>query len=193
MSERTHQIGELAFRRYAEVWRALGRIRQLWEELHADEREAWAEATLVAFNMGVMAMGGDPSNPVHVLNVDETGLGWRRRAHAADGREATLREAVERIREERDDARRERERLRNEVDCMRRLVEAAVHWSGVRSQVLQEYTVLITPLDRTLDNAVRAYKKAGERMEKGSRRGVAGDYCEVGNNCGRAGCPECQA
>ena len=23
-------------------------------------------------------------------------------------------------------------------------------------------------------------------------RGVAGDYCEVGNNCGRMECPECQ-
>lgn len=25
-----------------------------------------------------------------------------------------------------------------------------------------------------------------------SPRGVAGDRCEVGNECGRAGCPECQ-
>lgn len=24
-------------------------------------------------------------------------------------------------------------------------------------------------------------------------RGVAGDRCEVGNECGRLGCPECQA
>lgn len=25
------------------------------------------------------------------------------------------------------------------------------------------------------------------------QRGVAGDRCEAGNNCGRPGCPECQA
>ncbi len=26
----------------------------------------------------------------------------------------------------------------------------------------------------------------------GEARGVAGDYCESGNECGRVGCPECQ-
>jgi hypothetical protein len=38
----------------------------------------------------------------------------------------------------------------------------------------------------------RAAKVPGLTAALDEARGVAGDRCEVGNNCGRAGCPECQ-
>lgn len=31
-----------------------------------------------------------------------------------------------------------------------------------------------------------------EPQELPAARGIAGDRCEVGNRCGRTGCPECQ-
>ncbi|HEY4119742.1 MAG TPA: hypothetical protein VGM56_17865, partial [Byssovorax sp.] len=30
------------------------------------------------------------------------------------------------------------------------------------------------------------------KVKVDARRGVGGDHCAVGNNCGRVGCPECQ-
>ena len=35
-------------------------------------------------------------------------------------------------------------------------------------------------------------KGTGEAPETDDGRGVLGDYCEIGNQCGRLGCPECQ-
>ncbi len=102
-TERMLQIGEMAYLRFRDVERGTGIHRPRWNQITASSRASWAEAGLVAFNMGVhavekmarasltVAMGGDDP-PVPALVEDLTGLGWRKRALVAEDSEKTLRE-----------------------------------------------------------------------------------------------------
>ncbi len=54
-TERMFEIGEMAYRRYREVMQSWGK-QSTWLQLRESERIAWAEAGLVAFNMGVHAV-----------------------------------------------------------------------------------------------------------------------------------------
>lgn len=51
------------------------------------------------------------------------------------------------------------------------------------------------PVPAEIQQACYAARRflADRGLTQPSPRGEAGDYCEVGNNCGRLGCPECQS
>ena len=55
---------------------------------------------------------------------------------------------------------------------------------GGRVQLVVTLTVVVDDPD--------AAAEAAPSVPSGDERGVAGDRCESGNDCGRLGCPECQ-
>ncbi len=55
---------------------------------------------------------------------------------------------------------------------------------GGRVQLVVTLTVVVDDPD--------AAAVAAPSVPSGDERGVAGDRCESGNDCGRLGCPECQ-
>jgi hypothetical protein len=87
----------------------------------------------------------------------------------------------------------------DEYDPDARFIEAARH-------ALPKLIAKVRELQAELDSSATAVKGGDPQLQRelaklygfdpsfglDDERGVAGDRCEVGNECGRLGCPECQ-